>query len=1169
MAPVTMAVSRSGSTPRLEVLLDDMRSTDSDVRYMALHDLLGVVRQHTSELRGSRQEHEAVERVLELLQDTHSEVKNLAVTALGVFATRLRDDHVTRMMEVVCAGMRSSLEEERDICASALRTLLHDLSQAGDKAARWKEGIVHYVTPLLASQLEVRDYGLQATALSALHDVLLQAGPLVAAQAPLEQVVAETLLSKLAADHSSFVRRAMQGLGVLCQLCSAHTYDAVLERGLAGQPLSAHTSVQLLGVLARETPQRLSPHVPTYVPRVLSVLRHALGTDDDVGETCLATLQALVCIGSTDASCVSAATEAALAALTYDPNAMDMDEDDDINTDDDELELDDVSDDDDMSWRIRRAACRVLGTLYEHGTMDASHAPHIAASLTDRLNEREETVRLEALAALMQVLRVAPRALGPHTQMVSALSSWRSATAQVAALQALTALVASLGADLPQSDTALRMALSVIEDDAAASHYSQGRCMAGLELLKQMCLSAPSVVLTDVDRVSSTLAQVSCQPYHRTALEALAVGPPFFVHVAPQAPAACAERLCEVLCRPWDHAAALDASLVALDAALCSVGPRLASLPRLLQVISTRLQDPVTRARCVQVVQDVMTCRSLQTCMPVHELGRESLPLLASLAHHRDMGAAALHALHSVAVVLPSDAQPIVLELLQRPMPPLDAPTLPPTLALAQQAVQYHPPVAHHVAEWVLPAMLPALADVPPPALEAFFALLTSLASAEDALAPRLVEALEQAWEAHCAQRSVHMPLVFAQCLVAATTASASIDVVLARVEALMNMPDAVPQTLAHYTIGVLGQRSLLAGWPHAKTVYERMGSMHGQGTGSTFALGGMLLGNQQFLAPVAERLAEDEHGVLPILREAFAMASETQTRELAPSVWSYLIRPKLLSAEPDACTECIARIVYADTSLLSELAQLVHSQHEQHRAMALGALRTLLSLDRQQALDIQPHFSAFMERLSDPCLSVRHASVLALHAALNSRAALVMQHADLVLPLLYETTVVREELKRSVRMGPFTVIQDDGLDLRKNAHETLFTLVDTCLDQVRTRDVLDCVLRALSDDDSIKLLGCLMILRLADLECADVAAYLDAIAPKLHAVLTRKLRDNATKQEVEKASEITHASLRVLARLSPMASSHAAWSDLLTQTRASPQGPAFLALLAEQEDLT
>lgn len=1169
MAPVTMAVSSSGSTPRLEVLLDDMRSTDSDVRYMALNDLLMVVRQHTSELRGSRQEQEAVERVLELLQDTHSEVKNLAVTALGVFATRLRDDHVQRMMEVVCAGMSSSQEEERDICASALRTLLHDLSQAGDKAARWKEMIVRYVTPLLASQLEVPDYGLQATALSALHDVLLQAGPLVAAQAPLEQVVAETLLSKLAADHSSLVRRAMQGLGALCQLCSAHTYNAVLERGLAGQPLSAHTSVQLLGVLARETPQRLSPHVPTYVHRVLSVLRQALGTDDDVGETCLATLQGLVCVGSMDASCVSAATEAALAALTYDPNAMDMDEDEDINMDDDELELDDVSDDDDMSWRIRRAACRVLGTLYEHGCMDASHAPRIAASLADRLIEREETVRLEALAALMHVLRVAPRALGPHTQMVHALSSWRSATAQVAALQALTTLVASLGADLPQSDVALHTALSVTEDDAAASHYSKGRCMAGLELLKQMCLSAPTVVLADVDRVSNTLAQVSCQPHHRTALEALAVCPPFFVHVAPQAPAACAERLCEVLCRPRDHAAALDASLVALDAALCAVGPRLASLPRLLQVIATRLQDPVTRVRCVQMVRDVMTCRSLQTCMPVHELGRESLPLLASFAHHRDMGAAALHALHSVAVVLPSDAQPTVLELLQRPMPPLDTPALPPTLALAQQAVQYHPPVAHHVAELVLPAMLPALADVPPPALEAFFALLTSLASAEDALAPRLVEALEHAWEAHCAQRSVHMPLVFAQCLVAAATASASIDLVLSRVEALMNMPDVVPQTLAHYTIGVLGQRSLLAGWPHAKTVYERIGSMHSQGTGGTFALGGMLLGDQQFLTPVAERLAEDEPAVLPILREAFGMASETQTRELAPSVWPYLIRPKLLSAEPDACTECIARIVYADTSLLSELAQLVDSQHEQHRAMALGALRTLLSLDRQQALDIQLHFSAFMQRLSDPCLSVRHASVLALHAALNSRAALVMQHADLVLPLLYETTVVREELKRSVRMGPFTVIQDDGLDLRKNAHETLFTLVDTCLDQVRTRDVLDCVLRALSDDDSIKLLGCLMILRLADLECADVAAYLDAIAPKLHAVLTRKLRDNATKQEVEKASEITHASLRVLARLSPMASSNAAWSDLLTQTRASPQGPAFLALLAEQEDLT
>lgn len=1161
-----MAVSSSGSTPRLDVLLDDMRSTDSDVRYMALNDLLTVARHHTSELRGSRQEREAVERVLELLQDSNSEVKNLAVTALGVFVTRLRDDHVKNMMEVVCAGMSSPQEEERDICASALRTVLHDLSQAGDKAAQWKDMIVQYVTPLLASQLEVPDYGLQATALGALLDVLMQAGPWVAAQAPLEQTVAETLLSKLSADHTSLVRRAMQGLGAFCQLCSAHTYDTVLERGLAGLSSSVVTSVQLLGVLARETPQRLYPHVPTYVNSVVSILQQALGMDDDVGETCLTALQGLVCIGSMDASCLCAATDAALAALAYDPNAMDMDEDDDIEMDDDELELDDVSDDDDMSWRVRRAACRVLGALYERGTMDASLAPRVAVSLSDRLNEREETVRLEALAALMHVLRVAPRALGQHTQMVDALSTWRSATAQVAALHALTTLAASLGADLPQSETALQMALSVIEDDAPASHYSQGRCLAGLELLKEMCMSAPLVVLSDVDRVSNTLVRVSRQRHHRTTLDALDVCPPFFVHVAPQAPAACAERLCEVLCGPWDHAAALDASLVALDAALCSVGPHLASLPRFLQVIYTRLQDPVTCARCVQIVQDVMTCRSLQTCIPVHDLGRQCLPILASLAHHRDLGAAALRALHSVAVVLQGDAQPILLELLQRPVPPLDAPTLPATLALAQLAVQYNPQVAHHVAEWALPTMLPPLADVPPPALEAFFALLTSLASAEDALAPRLVEALEQAWETHCAQRTVHMPLVFAQCLVAAATASASIDLVLSRVEALMNMPDVVPQTLAHYTIGVLGQRSLLAGWPHAQTVYERIGSMHSKGTGCTFALGGMLLGDKQFFAPVAERLAQDEPEVLCILREAFAMASETQIRELAPSVWPYLIRLKLLSAEPDACTECIARIVYVDTSLLSELAQLVHAPHEQHRAMALGALRTLLSLDRLQTLDIQPHFVTFMERLSDPCLSVRHASVLALHAALNSRAAMVMQHADLVLPLLYETTVVREELKRSVRMGPFTVIQDDGLDLRKNALETLFTLVDTCLDQLQTRDVLDCVLRALSDDDSIKLLGCLMILRLADLECADIAAYLDAIAPKLHAVLTRKLRDNATKQEVEKASELTHAFLRVLARLSPMASLNSAWSDLLTQTRASPQGPALLALLAEQE---
>ena len=46
------------------------------------------------------------------------------------------------------------------------------------------------------------------------------------------------------------------------------------------------------------------------------------------------------------------------------------------------------------------------------------------------------------------------------------------------------------------------------------------------------------------------------------------------------------------------------------------------------------------------------------------------------------------------------------------------------------------------------------------------------------------------------------------------------------------------------------------------------------------------------------------------------------------------------------------------------------------------------------------------------------------------------------MLPNLYKETVVNPDLIRTVQMGPWTHKVDDGLDARKTAYETLYTLV-------------------------------------------------------------------------------------------------------------------------------
>jgi len=73
---------------------------------------------------------------------------------------------------------------------------------------------------------------------------------------------------------------------------------------------------------------------------------------------------------------------------------------------------------------------------------------------------------------------------------------------------------------------------------------------------------------------------------------------------------------------------------------------------------------------------------------------------------------------------------------------------------------------------------------------------------------------------------------------------------------------------------------------------------------------------------------------------------------------------------------------------------------------------------------------------------TVRRLSLTALNAAARNKPKVVKEHLPSIMPLLYHQTKINENLIRTVELGPWAYRVDDGLETRKVAYETMYTIV-------------------------------------------------------------------------------------------------------------------------------
>ncbi|CAG8499329.1 3773_t:CDS:10 [Diversispora eburnea] len=344
----------------------------------------------------------------------------------------------------------------------------------------------------------------------------------------------------------------------------------------------------------------------------------------------------------------------------------------------------------------------------------------------------------------------------------------------------------------------------------------------------------------------------------------------------------------------------------------------------------------------------------------------------------------------------------------------------------------------------------------------------------------------------------------------------------------------------------------------------------------AAFALGNVSSGNvSKYLPIVIQEITSDpkkRYLLLHSLKEIISRYSnEDGVKALGPFA-DDICGENIEEGTRGVVAECLGKLTLANPNkFLPELQKRLRSGSAQTRGTVVTAIKfTFINQGQEYDALLRPLIVDFLSLIQDSDLNVRRLSLSTLNSAAHNKPYLIRDVLDQLLPLLYSETEIKDNLIHMVEMGPFKHKVDDGLDIRKSAYETMYTLLETCLDRLEIYNFLSRVISGLSDQHDICILSHTMLIRLAHVAPTAVSQRLDETVEPLKATLTYRMKDNAVKSEIDKNNELCRSAVRTvvaLNKLSEQGGSTPKFDAFVRDTKVGQWGDQFNAYQAEMEN--
>uniref|UniRef100_A0AAX7SEN6 TATA-binding protein interacting (TIP20) domain-containing protein n=1 Tax=Astatotilapia calliptera TaxID=8154 RepID=A0AAX7SEN6_ASTCA len=1161
-------------------LLEKMTSTDKDFRFMATNDLMLELQKDSIKL-DEDSERRVVTMLLKLLEDKNGEVQNLAVKCLAPLVSKVKEPQVETMVDVLCSNMTSDKEQLRDISSMGLKTVIAELplTSSGERS--------------LSSHLSPRLYLI----------VFLLICPFICSLMFLHSFVIWML--QLTSPRMAVRKRSILALGHLVPCCSPALFSQLTEhlmKELAkGPPTSmTRTYIQCLATISRQGGHRVGEHLEKLIPMVV---KFTGVEDDELREYCFQAFEAFIRRCPKEMSPhIATVTQLCLKYMTFDPNYNydDNEEEDEDRMDiDDELEEesdDEYSDDDDMSWKVRRSSIKCLEALISTRLdLLLSFYSSICPALLARFKEREENVRADVFTAFSTLLRQTRVASSRHSLIVSGSDPGvrREEEPAVALLKKqVPATVKALHRQLKEKSIKFRQGCFCLLTELA--HTVPGALEEHIPAL------IPGIVFSLTDKSTLSTMRIDALSFFNVLLLS---HPPqaFQPHMQVLLPPviACIEdtfykitseallviqHLVKVM-RPQGQAGGFDPkpfvkevfsvtmkrlkatdidqevkerAISCMGHIVCHLGDHLrAEVQAVLAIFLERLKNEITRLTAVRTITLIAASPLKIDMSPILP---EALSVLGSFLRKNQRALklgtlACLTALvtHHAASIKPAALEPVLSEL-----PTLvdesDMHVSQVSITLLTGMAKAYPSTLAKISSSVLPGVFRLIHSplLQGSTLEAILEYLQALvlSKTSNLSYSQLLKSLMEPF--HRSQSSADGSIVHRQsyhsvahCVAALSSASPkeTPGTVAGFIQQVKNpgSPEAA-RVLALLCLGEVGRKGSLGGSKEVQGVILEAFSSTSEEvkTAASCALGSMAVGCLSdylpFLLKEISAQPRRQYLLLHSLKEVISVCPASSLSPHVESVWALLFQNCECQEEGtrNLVAECLGKLTLVNpAALLPRLKQQLKTGSPLARSTVVTAIKFTI-VDHPAPIDslLKDCIGDFLKTLQDEDINVRRIALVMFNSAAHNKPSLIRGLLGRVLPHLYKETQIRKDLIREVEMGPFKHTVDDGLDVRKAAFECMYSLLDSCLEGLDILQFLDHVEEGLKDHYDIRMLTFLMLARLVSLCPAAVLQRLDRLVEPLKATVTTKVKAGSVKQEFEKQEELRRSAMRAVAAL-------------------------------------